>query len=90
MQLAWVKRDFSDPEWDKRLNFWVYTDEELTYYDYQPTHWQPLPSPPPITPSAPHVSTEGQGITVDGIQGPHAHLNGTYAVDSVNPGTITP
>ena len=50
MQLAWVKRDFSDPEWDKHLNFWVYTDEELTYYDYQPTHWQPLPSPPPITP----------------------------------------
>ena len=50
MQLAWVERDFSDPEWDKRLNFWVYTDEELTYYDYQPTHWQPLPSSPPITP----------------------------------------
>jgi Lar family restriction alleviation protein len=54
------------------------------------THWQPLPSPPPITPSAPHVSIEGQSVTVEGIQGPHAHLNGTYAVDSVNSDTITP
>ena len=26
-----------------------------------PTHWQPLPSPPPITPSAPHAFAEGQG-----------------------------
>jgi hypothetical protein len=49
-----------------------------------------LPSPPPITPSAPHVFTEGQGITVEGIQGPYAYLNGTYWVDSVNPGTTTP
>jgi hypothetical protein len=32
--------------------FWVYTDEELHYYDFEPTHWQPLPSPP-ITPN-PH------------------------------------
>jgi len=33
--------------------FWVYTDEELHYYDFEPTHWQPLPSPP-TTPS-PHA-----------------------------------
>ena len=45
---------------------------------------------PPFTPSEPHALIEGQRITVDGIRGPHADLNGAYAVDSVNPGTITP
>ena len=51
---------------------------------------QPLPSPPPITPSAPHAFTEDQSITVQGIQGPHAHLNGTYVVASVEQDTIPP
>ena len=45
---------------------------------------------PPVTPSEPHAFTEGQSITAEGIQGPHAHPNGAYVVDSVNPGTITP
>jgi hypothetical protein len=45
---------------------------------------------PLVTTSAPDDFIKGQRITVDGIKGPHAHLNGTYVVDSVNPGTITP
>ena len=76
-------------------------DDEIRYPMYcwrgvmgswfpEPTHWQHLPSPPPITPSAPHAFTEGQSITVDGNRAFHAHLNGTYVVDSVNSDTITP
>ena len=45
---------------------------------------------PPATPSAPHDFTEGQSIEVEGIQGPYTDLNGTYTVDLVNSGTITP
>ena len=40
---------------------------------------------PPI-----NALAEDQSITVQGMQGPHAHLNGAYVVVSVNPGTITP
>ena len=46
VKIARTKESCSNPP----SKFWVYTDEELTYYDYSPTHWQPLPSPPPITP----------------------------------------
>ena len=45
---------------------------------------------PPITPSAPHAFTEGQSITVEGIQGPHADLSGTCVVASVKQETIDP
>jgi Lar family restriction alleviation protein len=78
--------------WCSEGGGWI-SDKEQEYYPGEreyPTHWQPLHSPPPVTPSAPHASTEGQSITVEGIQGPHAHLNGTYAVDSVGRGIITP
>ena len=44
----------------------------------------------PATPSAAHDFTEGQSITVEGIQGPYVYLNGTYGVDSASPDTITP
>ena len=33
---------------------------------------------PLVTPSEPHAFTYGQSITVEGIQGPYAYLNGTY------------
>ena len=75
--------------WSDPLNGWTFNDEWEVLEDLL-THWQPLPSPPPITPPPPHAFTEGHSITVEGIQGPHVHLNGTYVVDSVNSDTITP
>ena len=53
-------------------------------------YWRTEPTGYCCTTSAPDDFIKGQSITVDGIKGPHAHLNGTYVVDSVNPGTITP
>ena len=65
---------------------WQFAYYDGGYYgEYEnPTHWQPLASPPPITPSPPHAFTEGQNITVKGIQGPYADLNGNYVVSSAS------
>ena len=81
---------FNDEYWKLKRQATQKAEEAAAAAWNQRSAWQPLPSPPPITPSAPHAFTEGQSITVDGIRGPGAHWNGTYVVDSVNPGTITP
>jgi len=58
IEIAWMRSIRYEPSTFKPgvpnpHKFWVYTDEELTYYEFLPILWQPLPSPP-ITPN-PHA-----------------------------------